>query len=242
VADGYVHPAHYGQGIGTTLIELTEARATELIPTMPERIRLVLVNNIIASSEAARTLFETHGYTLKRVYFQMHITLDKPPQPPSWPEGISMRVCNGSEEDIRRAYATIEESFQDHWAHTPVSFEEWRRWMVREEFDSTLWFFAQDNGEIVGATLCRVHEAGHGWIIQVGVRRPWRKRGLAEALLRQAFSTFYQRGITRVGLGVDAQSLTGAQRLYERVGMHVTMRIGRYEKELRPGKDLQEEQ
>jgi len=45
VADGYVHPAHYWHGIGTTLIELTEARATELIPTMPEGIRLVLVSN-----------------------------------------------------------------------------------------------------------------------------------------------------------------------------------------------------
>ena len=85
-----------------------------------------------------------------------------------------------------------------------------------------------------------VREPGNGWITQVAVLRPWRKRGLGEALLRQAFGAFYARDVLRVGLGVDGQSLTGAQRLYERVGMSVTMRIGRYEKELRSGVDMQQ--
>ena len=81
-ADGYVHPLHYGRGIGTTLIALMEARAAELVPTLPEEIRIVLVNNIIATSEPGRSLLERHGYGLNRVYFRMHITLDEPPQPP----------------------------------------------------------------------------------------------------------------------------------------------------------------
>lgn len=237
-ADGYVHPTHYGRGIGTTLVELMEARAATMVAATPEGTRLVLVNNIIVGSAPARTLLETRGYTLARVYFRMHITLDAPPPSPVWPEGITVRVCDGSLEDIRRIHATIEESFLDHWAHTPRSFEDWHRNMVREEFDPTLWFLAYDGAEIAGATLCRVREAGLGWINQVAVRRPWRKRGLGMALLRQAFHVFYQRGLPRVGLGVDGQSLTGAQHLYERAGMQVTMRIGRYEKELRPGKDL----
>ena len=243
-ADGYVHPTHYGRGIGTTLVELTEARAAELVPEMPEGIRIVLVNNVIAESEAARTLLESHNYELKRVYFRMHILMEKPPQLPVWSRGITVRLCDGSEEDIHRAYETIEEGFKDHWAHTPRSFEHWRHAMVeREAFDPSLWFFAVDetSGEIVGATLSRVREEGNGWIDQVAVLRPWRKRGLGEALLRHAFDAFYRRNIKQVGLGVDGQSLTGAQRLYERVGMHVTMHIGRYEKELRAGEDLQEE-
>ena len=231
-ADGYVHPAHYGRGIGTTLIELMERRAAELVPTLPQGIPVILENNIVASSEAARSLLERHGYTMNRVYFRMHITLDEPPPPPTWPEGISVRVCDGSEEDIRRAYETIEEGFKDHWAHTPRSFEDWRSRMVREEFDPTLWFIAWDGDEIAGATLCRVREPGKGWIDQVAVLRPWRKRGLGEALLRHAFGAFYSRNVPRVGLGVDGQSLTGAQRLYQRVGMNITMHIGHYEKQL----------
>ncbi len=231
-ADGYVHPTYYGRGIGTTLIELTEARAAAIAATVPAGSTVILENNIIASSAAARMLLEARGYKLVRVYFRMHISLDTPPAPPLWPEGITVCVCDGSAEDIHRAYETIEEGFQDHWDHTPRSFEDWQRHMVREDFDPTLWFLACVGDEIAGAALCRIREAGRGWITQVAVRRPWRKRGLGIALLRHAFGVFRQRGIMRVGLGVDGQSLTGAQRLYERAGMQGTMHIGRYEKTL----------
>ena len=92
----------------------------------------------------------------------------------------------------------------------------------------------------VGAALCRARDDGSGWVNNLAVLRPWRKQGVGLALLRHAFAAFYQRGIRKIGLGVDAQSLTGAQRLYERAGMHVAVRIARYEKEVRAGKDLLE--
>lgn len=238
LADGYVHPEQYGRGIGTTLVTLMEVRAQEIIATVPQGQRLVLINNVLITSDASRALLETRDYTLTRVFFRMHITLDMPPPEPIWPQGISIRACDGSPEDIRRAYETIEDAFRDHWAHTPESYEEWQRHMLRDPFDPTLWFLAQDGDEIVGAALSRVQEEGRGWLARLGVRRAWRKRGLGLAFLHQTFSTFYQRGMPRVGLAVDGQSLTGAQRLYEQAGMHITMRIGRYEKELRPGEDL----
>ncbi|HEY5003006.1 MAG TPA: GNAT family N-acetyltransferase [Ktedonobacteraceae bacterium] len=231
-ADGYVHPAHYGHGVGTTLVELMEARAKEIVATQPEELQLALVNNIIASSPNSRALLETRGYTLTRVYFRMSITLDTTPQQPAWPQGIVVRTCEGTQEDLYRAYQTIEEGFQDHWAHTLRSFGEWQRHMLREQFDLTLWFLAYSDNEIVGAILCLVREDGQGWVEQLTVLRPWRKHGLGTALLYHAFSTFQQRNILNVGLAVDGQSLTGAQRLYERAGMHITMRIGRYEKAL----------
>ena len=237
--DGYVRPAHFGRGIGSTLVELMERRGAEigadLATKLPEGTRIALMNNILASSDASRALLEARGYTLTRVYFRMHIAVDEPPTPPEWPVGIHVRACDGSPEDIRRAYETIEEGFKDLFAHPPRSFEDWQRHMVRERFDPSLWFFAMDGEQIAGAALSREREPGRGWIDQVAVLRPWRKRGVGMALLRQAFGAFYQRQISRVGLGVDGQSLTGAQRLYERAGMEATMRIGCYEKELRPG-------
>ena len=54
----------------------------------------------------------------------------------------------------------------------------------------------------------------------LGVRRPWRRRGLGMALLRQAFYLFQQKGFTEAELGVDAESRTNAVALYERGGMH----------------------
>ena len=49
----------------------------------------------------------------------------------------------------------------------------------------------------------------------------YRGRGYAKALLLHTFREFYERGMPRVTLGVDAESPTGATHLYERVGMHV---------------------
>jgi ribosomal protein S18 acetylase RimI-like enzyme len=66
----------------------------------------------------------------------------------------------------------------------------------------------------------------------LGVRPAWRRHGLGEALLRQAFHDLYELGRRRVGLGVDAENTTGATRLYERVGMHVVWREDAYEKVL----------
>ncbi|MEZ4726737.1 MAG: hypothetical protein R3E79_06345 [Caldilineaceae bacterium] len=61
---------------------------------------------------------------------------------------------------------------------------------------------------------------------------------LALALLHHAFGEFYRRGVKKVGLGVDASSLTGATRLYEKAGMKPFRQYNTYEKELRPGRDL----
>jgi ribosomal protein S18 acetylase RimI-like enzyme len=65
---------------------------------------------------------------------------------------------------------------------------------------------------------------------ELGVLRPWRRRGLGRALLLQAFAAFRERGLGRAGLGVDAESLTGAHRLYESAGMRVSTRFDILEK------------
>ena len=241
LVDGYVHPAHTGRGIGITLIQEMERRAAALVAAQPEGTRLVLVSTIAADSAAARHLFETQGYTLARVYLRMQIALEEQPPAPAWPEGISVRAWDGSLEDARRVHAAIEEGFRDHWAHVPRSFEDWQKHMFYKPVDPSLWLLAQAGDQIVGAALCRTREEGFGWVGYLTVLRPWRKRGLGLALLQHVFTLFAQRGIRRVGLGVDGQSLTGAQRLYERAGMRVYTRLGRCEKELRPGRDLLDE-
>ena len=62
---------------------------------------------------------------------------------------------------------------------------------------------------------------GAAWIARLFTLREWRRRGIGEALLHEAFGTFWRDGKRTISLGVDAESDTGAQRLYERVGMHV---------------------
>jgi ribosomal protein S18 acetylase RimI-like enzyme len=81
-------------------------------------------------------------------------------------------------------------------------------------------------------------EPPRGWVGTLGVLRAYRRRGLGEALLRHSFAEFWRRGVRRVVLGVDSQSLTGATRLYERVGMRAVRQWDSFEKELRPGVEL----
>jgi ribosomal protein S18 acetylase RimI-like enzyme len=129
-------------------------------------------------------------------------------------------------------HATIEEAFADHWGHAPRSFEDWEQAMLqRDGFDPTLTFMAFDGNEVAGVAVNRYRDIA--WVGQLAVRRAWRKRGVGLALLLQSFNEFYRRGDRVVGLGVDAQSLTGATRLYEKAGMHVTKRYDTYEKVIR---------
>ena len=110
-----------------------------------------------------------------------------------------------------------------------------------EGFDPTLWFLAMDGDEMAGVSLCvpkLTEDPEMGLVNVLGVRRPWRGRGLGLALLQHSFVELHKRGAKRVSLGVDASSLTGATRLYEKAGMSVTRQFDAYRKVLREGKDI----
>jgi mycothiol synthase len=62
----------------------------------------------------------------------------------------------------------------------------------------------------------------------LGTRRPWRRRGLAKALLYASFNEIRARGKPRAVLGVDAENPTGATRLYEGAGMRVLSESAAY--------------
>jgi mycothiol synthase len=229
----YVHPAHVGHGIGTTLVRLAETRAREHVLLAPPGERAVIHNWINALNADARSLLEREGYLPVRYFFRMELELNQEPAPASWPEGIIVRSAEAG-ADLRPFYLTTEEAMADHWGHVDVPFEEWRERRTGQQFDPGLWFLVLDGGEPAGVALCRISD-GIGWIDTLAVGRPWRGRGLGAALLRHAFRNFYQGGIRRVALGVDAKNPTGATRLYEREGMRVTQQYATYGKELRAG-------
>lgn len=238
-ADNYVHPHHWGHGIGTALVLATEARAQEIAATIPSAAAssVVLINHTMAHNVDACALLEAQGYQRTRIFWRMRIEMTTAPQAPAWPTSVIIRACRG-EDDIHRAYVVSEEAFADHWGHIPTSFADWTQAHVRERYDPALWFLAWAGDQLVGVALCRMQTDGRGWIRTVAVARDWRGRGLATALLHQAFGAFWLRGVTSVGLGVDSESLTGAQRLYERAGMRAVTSIARYEKTIRSVADL----
>jgi ribosomal protein S18 acetylase RimI-like enzyme len=205
-------------------------------------VRVYIRNGIAGTDTAAGQLHENEGYKPIRYSWHMEIELPNMPQVPSLPDGIELRPFI-LEEHNRAMYEAHEEAFSDHWGHVRGSFEDWNHHMIeREGLDPSLWFIAWDgrSAEIAGYSICR-YRMESGWVDSLGVCRPWRKRGLGEALLLHSFGEFYKRGTTKIGLGVDAQNPTGATRLYQKAGMHVAAEYVIYEKELRPGREPVEE-
>lgn len=182
--------------------------------------------------EPEKDTLERRGYELIRHSYGMRIDFDGDPPAPDWPEGVAVR--SATEADIEPAYDTYTETFRDTWEFGNDPFDEWRHWMVEDDLDLSLWFIAEGRGEVAGIALCKPDDAeeGLGWVSVLGVRRPWRRQGLGRALLLHVFREFHRRGFHGVGLGVDAESLTGANRLYESAGMRVYRRSDIYEKSL----------
>ncbi len=232
-----VHPDYNGHGVGTRLLRLAEVWAYQHITKAPPDARITLLGRASSIDQAAQQRFERAGYKLVRHSWRMEIEMNETPPAPQWPEGIAVRAFVRG-QDERAVFETDEEAFQDHWGHLPTEFGVWEHWTVkRENFDPSLWFLAYDDHELAGICLCKA-EKNLGWVDTLAVRRLWRRRGLGIALLLHSFAAFYQCGIRKVGLGVDAQNLTGATRLYECAGMHVARQDSIYEKELRPGVEL----
>lgn len=177
-------------------------------------------------------LLEARGYRVVRHSFRMEADLSSEPAAPVWPEGIEVRTFRSGEDD-RRVYTVQEETFADQHDHAPSSFEEWRHWSFSDPFDPDLWFLAEDGDELAGILLARSSRSGDetlGWISVLGVRRPWRRRGLGRALLLHGFHELRRRGKPRAGLGVDGSNPTGDVRLYEDAGMRVIRRYDHWEK------------
>ena len=217
--------------IAAALLDALEEQAAEL--AAPGATTRLFVPE---AYELLRRLGEARGYQPFRHSFQMRIEFDGDVTAPSLPEGISIRAFVPGQDD-RVVYDTHQSAFGDHFEHAYWPYESWRQWAFTELFDPGLWWVAEEGTEMVGVCLGRSDGyAGpeFGWINALGVRPPWRRRGLARALLLAAFAEFKARGRRGAALGVDGLNPTGAVRLYEQAGMHVARRFDQYEKPLAP--------
>jgi mycothiol synthase len=181
--------------------------------------------------EAADAVLRSFGFEPIRYGFRMMIDLAGDLPEPRWPDGFTVRPFRSGDE--RRFHQGHQESFADTWDFTPEPFESWAHWfMGAAVFEPEHWFVVERGDELAAVAMCRISETEEdaGWVRILGVLPPYRRRGLANALLRHVFRHFTDLGMERVGLGVDGESPTGAVALYEQAGMHVVRRNVTYER------------
>ncbi|MGW7260595.1 GNAT family N-acetyltransferase [Streptomyces sp. NPDC054834] len=218
-----VHPQHRGRGLGTVLLDWTEARARQ---TGSEQI----VQTVPDDDTNAVALLRSRGYEPMVTEWLLEIAMPDEPAVPEPPTGIMVRpFLSGDEHD---AHQLIEDAF-DEWQQRRKSYQEWAQHTVeRPTFAPEMSALAFHGAQLVGAALSLdLPETGEGYIEEVAVHRDHRNRGIARLLLRQAFRAFHRQGRRTCTLATHSD--TGALALYLRVGMTVRHSSTVYRKSLR---------
>lgn len=249
-ANPYIHirvlPAAAQAGVAAALMDWAVARCEQVLARVPAELRVCISLHQLSTDEAMPAVLAERGFQLVRHSFFMGVDLNQQLSAPQWPQNVELRPFK-LESDAEPVYRALVDAFKDHYGFLEEPFEQgfprWKHAMIEDEeaYIPELWFIAWEGDQVAGIALCKeLPEDGKkiGWVEDLGVRRAWRKRGLGKALLLQSFQAFQQRGLSSAGLFVDASNLTGALRLYEGAGMRMRRQYDRYEKELRPGKEV----
>ena len=223
-AEADVAPAQRGRGIGTWLLDWTEARSRAI---GADRLGQMVTDN----NTAAATLFLARGYAVQDTAWILEIFLEAPPAIGPLPDGITLRAYAPGVDDVV-AHALIDEAFCEWPGRDPVAFSDWAAAVVRREtFAPALSALAFDGSRLVGAALALDYgNEDEGYVQQLAVRRDYRHRGIARALLFHVFGGFHRTG--RRWCTLSTNSYTGALSLYERVGMRIRQSYTRYERPL----------
>ncbi len=230
-ADHYVHPRHRGRGLCELLLDTIEARAIELAGTLAPGVSATLVVWAEPAGELQAAL-EARGFAVARHSYEMRFDVGAELAAPRWPDGITPRALRVG-RDEPTVHAADSEAFAEHFLFEAQPYAEWRQSHIdRADFDPATVAHRLGRRRDRRATPPRSLRDDGGFVDDLAVRRPWRRRGLGLALLLEEFRALAARGATVVRLFVDAQNATGAVELYERAGMSVARRFEVHEKEI----------
>ncbi|MGH2445030.1 MAG: GNAT family N-acetyltransferase [Candidatus Limnocylindria bacterium] len=221
---GFVHPSWRRRGIGTAMHRHNEALLREIAAGHPDVAPKWLASGSVDADPGNTALLRGNGYEAARFFYDMVApSLDGIVAPPM-PDGLELRPV--LREEYRRIWEASADAFRDHWGEQEWVEEDWRRFEADpDNADPRLWRIGWDGDEVAGVIVTNVETDANErygrsqvYVDSVSVRRPWRRRGLARALLASSLVAARDEGFTSAGLDVDTNSPTGATDLYRSLG------------------------
>lgn len=226
-----VHPDQRGSGHEDALLDWLEARASAHRPPdyagVPD-VRLRVSRRELQTTEIER--LTQRGYRHIRDYLRMRRGLDEPLPQAVYPSGVEARAFSAGDDEA--LWSAHNEAFADHWGYQLESLVDFRQYVIASaEFRPELTRLVWADDQVVAYSINQVAAADNdragraeGTIRLLGTRRAWRGKGLGRAMLCDSLKRFKDAGLTHAALTVDAQNLTGALGLYQRVGFSIAVR------------------
>ena len=228
---GGVDPARRRQGLGRELFAWAEERAAQLVaerhPAGADAIfraaggrdprQDAAEGAPVTGGAAVRPLLEERGYRRARSWLVMVRELPGAELAPIALEQV--RVSAPADEDREPTRLAHLAAFADHWGSAPVTEERWTIWWSSHTARRELSSIAVDtDGTVLAYVIASEDKPGVLHIALVGTRPEARGRGLARAAIARTLRAAAQAGYRSAELEVDAESLTGATRLYDGLG------------------------
>jgi len=224
ILGGGVRPSARGRGLGRQLAAWQEGRALQQLASSTKPLPGWIMLFAEETQAQAIALFERRGFTVARYYLELDRDLSQPIADRELDGTLTLHAFDESLTEATREARN--DSFRDHWGSQPVTGEQWASFATSSLMRRDLSFVAlAPDGEVAGFVITTVNEEdwpgqgfSSGYIDLVGVRRAWRSRGIAPALLTRALTAIRDAGLDKAVLDVDAANPTGALGLYESVG------------------------
>jgi mycothiol synthase len=203
------------RGVGGALLDAVDER----LRAEPETDRpFEIAASAWHPAGEAGPFLERRGFRHARWFWIMHRP-HAPVAEPAWPDGVTVRPFDGSDEALRAWTACFNDAFADHWSSSIASDEESRLLTRQPHFRAAGLLLAWRHGRCVGFTRNSLYP-GYGEVDVLGVAREARGLGLGRALLRWSVAWLEARPVERVILSVDGENVN-ASALYRSEGFVV---------------------
>lgn len=237
---GFLEPAWRRRGIGRSMLRWQENRLREIAAAHPNDRPKYLQGFATQYETGLHALLRAEDYEPVRYVFEMvRPSLDDIPDYPL-PDGFEVRPVRP--EHYRLLWDAEVEAFHGNWGFVPPNEEDYQFWLEdKTVFQPELWQVAWDvaSGDVAGQVRTFInhpenkkYERRRGYTEFISVQQPYRRRGLARALIARSLRAQRDQGMTESALGVDSQNESGALRVYEDCGFEVVKKSTIYRKPL----------